>query len=122
MLDLNIRHCELNALGEPTAITFRCGCRMRSIGPGLVMRSCCRQHEPLEPDDAVALGALPGGPWLTLWPPKVPRRRVRLPVRTRPQKLVPPTESESQTKWYQFRALRRRIRAAAWRFFNEFEI
>ncbi len=35
--------------------------------------------------------------------------------------LVPLVSSESPHRWYQFEALRRRIRAAAWRFFDNFQ-
>lgn len=64
MFDLNIRSYDENSLGETILVRFRCGCRMRAIGPGLVMRSCCRDHVPNESGDRVTLGALEDGPML----------------------------------------------------------
>jgi len=163
LFDLNIRHVEWSALGTPMRIRFRCGCWLTSIGPGLVMRSCCRTHVPDEPDGQVTLGALAGGPWpidlglrMRLMPAGIPRdvagdlalagdpewqaaqraeqaaaealrkeAEARLAGQARPcdiaRELAPPPSSESQTRWYQLEALRRRIRAAAWRFFDNFQ-
>ena len=44
-----------------------------------------------------------------------------LPNLPRPNELVPREKSETQTIRYQFEALHRRIRAAAWRFFDNFQ-
>lgn len=163
MFDLNIRHVEWSALGTPMRIRFRCGCWLTSIGPGLVMRSCCRTHVPDEPDGQVTLGALVGGPWpidlalrMRLMPAGIARdvagdlalagnpewqaaqraeqaaaeqrlmdetqRADAATMRVLKQAgLVPLVSSESPHRWYQFEALRRRIRAAAWRFFDNFQ-
>lgn len=163
MFDLNIRHVEWSALGTPMRIRFRCGCWLTSIGPGLVMRSCCRTHVPDEPDGQVTLGALVGGPWpfdmalrMRLMPAGIPRdvagdlalagdsewqaaqraeqaaAEARFAEEKRLAELgqnAPPSDhsvkqaekSESQTIRHRLVSLGERVRAAAWRFFDNFQ-